>query len=109
MQALRDYDGTGAKPPSAAAPAGGFGREAALAGRDAGEGVFDTLMAPRDLGTSLVNLERRGISRLLGTNLPQSPLYSAQLSNALTHRALPFRRPRVKSSPLPSSRVRQAR
>src|SRR6185312_11225685 len=70
-------------------PSGGIGRQVALAGRDVGEGVFDTLMAPRDLGTKLVNLERRGINSLFGTNLPQSPMYSDQLSQALTKGGAP--------------------
>jgi hypothetical protein len=75
--------------PSPNAPQGALG-ELALAGRNVGEGVFDTLMAPRDLGTNfIVNPARRAINSLFGTHLPQSPLYSSQLSQALTASGAP--------------------
>lgn len=81
---------SGTKPTNASdTSGGGLLRDVALAGRSVGEGVFNALMAPRDLGTSLVNLERKGVNKLLGTNLQPSPMYSDQLAAALTKGGAP--------------------
>jgi len=81
-------NGQSTKAPSPNAPQGALG-EVALAGRDVGEGVLDTLAAPHDLSTAITNWARPGINRLLGTHLPQVTPFSAGLSNALTSAGAP--------------------
>jgi hypothetical protein len=91
MQALRGYDASGATPPQAPnpnAPQGALG-ELALAGRDVGEGVLDTLAAPHDLSNAITNWARPKINQALGTHLPQAPYFSGQLSDALTSAGAP--------------------
>lgn len=70
------------------APQGALG-EVALAGRDIGEGVLDTIAAPHDLSTAITNSVRPAINRIFGTHLPQVPTFSGQLSDALTSAGAP--------------------
>lgn len=80
-------------PSTAAVPTGGgMLNDLALAGRDVGEGVLDTLAAPHDLGVALQN-EVTGLSnRYLGTHIAPRRTFSGQLSRALTFLGAPVPR-----------------
>lgn len=89
---------------AAAAPAGGILRDIALAGRDVGEGVFDTLAIPHDLSVGLSNLISRGSNRFLGTHRAMLPTFSGALSNALTQAGAPV--PTTPNEQLAASAIR---
>jgi hypothetical protein len=65
-------------------PSTDAGRIAALGGRSIGEGVFDTLAAPHDLGVWMQNKMRHGINSVFGTQLEDQPTFASNLSDALT-------------------------
>lgn len=75
---------------SAPAPAGGgWLNDLALAGRDVGEGVFDTLAAPHDLNVDLQNKVAQLTNRYLGTHIAPQHTIAGQLSRALTFLGAP--------------------
>ena len=77
---------------TATASGGGWLNDIALAGRDVGEGVLDTLAAPHDLGIALQNGMRSLGNRVFGTHLAPQPTFSGQLSRALTFLGAPVPR-----------------
>lgn len=74
--------------PTANAPRGVLG-EIALAGRDVGEGVFDTLALPGEASDAITNLVNRASNRFLGTHRPMITPFSTKLSDALTQAGAP--------------------
>lgn len=78
----------GAAASASAAPSGWL-NDIALAGRDVGEGVLDTLAAPHDLGIAAQNAVTGLSNRLLGTHIAPGRTFSGQLSRALTYLGAP--------------------
>jgi len=68
---------------------GGWLNGIALAGRDVGEGVLDTLAAPHDLGIDLQNAVTGLSNRYLGTHIAPQHTFGGQLSRALTYLGAP--------------------
>ena len=71
---------------------GGFLNGVALAGRDVGEGVLDTLAAPHDLGVAAQNAITGLSNRYFGTHIVPRRTFSGQLSRALTFLGAPVPR-----------------
>lgn len=94
---------SGAAVPSPA-PSGGFLTDAALAGRDAAEGVLDTFAAPHDLGIALQNKVAQLSNKYLGTHIAPQHTFSGQLSRALTYLGAPV--PTTPDQQLAASAIR---
>ena len=82
----------GQAPSSSTPTSGGWLNDIALAGRDVGEGVLDTLAAPHDLGIAAQNAVTGLSNRLLGTHIAPRRTFSGQLSRALTFLGAPVPR-----------------
>src|ERR1700694_610760 len=84
--------GSTSAPPAAAAPqvsSPGLSmsdvlQKIALGGRAAAEGVVGAFATPHDLNVLMMNAERSGINRILGTNLQPEPTFTQKFSQALT-------------------------
>lgn len=68
---------------------GGWLNDIALAGRDVGEGVLDTLAAPHDIGVDLQNKVAQLTNRYLGSHIAPQHTFGGQLSRALTYLGAP--------------------
>ena len=96
----------GQAPSSSTPTSGGWLNDIALAGRDVGEGVLDTLAAPHDLGIAAQNAVTGLSNRLLGTHIARRRTFSGQLSRALTFLGAPV--PRTPDQQLWGSAVQGA-
>ena len=96
------------EPPASAAqpPSGDFLNDLALAGRDVGEGVLDTLAAPHDLGIAAQNAVTGLSNRIFGTRIAPQHTFSGQLSRALTFLGAPV--PRTPDQQLAASALKGA-
>ncbi|MHB1870898.1 MAG: hypothetical protein ACYCT1_08595 [Steroidobacteraceae bacterium] len=87
-----------------ASPSGGWLNAIALGGREVGEGVFDTLAAPHDIGVDLQNAVTGLSNRYLGTHIAPQHTIAGQLSRALTFLGAPV--PRTPDQQLAASAIR---